>query len=101
MSIADTNKVDFLWKKVLYGVSDTTYSKDATNETVSSPLPVYASSIWAQTDSTSIPSTPPTSNSATVTVLTGANRIKLTNDPTSPANYAWLSGQGDFIPPTF
>ena len=40
MAITDTKKVDYLWKKLGYGVtkSDTNSAKKAPNEAISSPL---------------------------------------------------------------
>lgn len=112
MAISDTEKLDFLWKKVLYGVSKTATStaKFGSNETVASPLPVYNDRIWAQTTSEFIPATAPVSTTATVSRLYGANRVRMTPDVTSAANVSWLatttyndlaSRIGDFIPPTF
>lgn len=101
--ISDAEKIDFLWKKVIYGVTKTATNnaKDGPNETIASPSAVYASQIWAQGDSNNIPSTPPTSDTPVVALKTGANRIALSSDPTAPANQSWLAGEGDFIPPTF
>lgn len=103
MAISNDEKVDFLWKKVIYGVTKTAANaaKDGPNETIASPTAVYANQIWAQADSANIPSTPPVSNTAVIRINTGANRLSLTSDPTAPANRSWLVGEGDFIPPTF
>jgi hypothetical protein len=103
MSISDSEKIDFLWKKIIYGVTKTAAGtvKGGPNETIASPLPGYASNIWTQTDSSSIPTTPPVSNTSTVTVYKGATRLQLTSNPTSPANVSWLSNMTNFIPPTF
>lgn len=112
MPVTDTDKTDFLWKKVIFGVTKTAseVAKFGSNETIASPLPVYATQIWAQTDTTSIPATPPGSTTSTVSVLTGAARIRCTSDPTASPNRTWLatttfgtlgSQIGDFIPPTF
>jgi hypothetical protein len=111
MAISDTEKLDLLWKKN-FGTSKTAGSgtKLASNETVASPTTVYASSIWANTDSTSIPETPPVSTTANVGVYTGANRYRCTNDPTAPSNLTWFttstfgttaSRTGDFVPSAF
>ena len=99
MAISDAEKIDFLWKKVIFGVTKTATNnaKDGPNETIASPGAVYASQIWAQGDSTNIPSTPP----AVDTAVVGKRNLALTSDPTAPANQSWLAGQGDFIPPTF
>lgn len=112
MAILDTDKVDFLWKKVNFGVTKTatTANKAGSNETIASPTLVYASNIWTQTDSNSIPAVPPGASTATVKLFQGAQRIRLTNDTTSTPNQTWLvtstygnaSTQfGNFIQPTF
>lgn len=99
MAISDAEKIDFLWKKVIFGVTKTATNnaKDGPNETIASPGAVYASQIWAQGDSTNIPATPPVANTAVVAFKS----LALTTDPTAPANQSWLAGEGDFIPPTF
>jgi hypothetical protein len=101
MSILDTSKVDFLWKKVIYGVGKTDGSgaKSGSNETVASPLPVFASQIWAQ--ASNIPASPPASTGGVVQVYTGAARIAATKDATSTLNVTWISGLTDWIPATF
>jgi hypothetical protein len=103
MTISDTEKLDFLWKKVIFGTSKTASSltKSGSNETVSSPLPVYATNVWTQSDTTSIPLIPPSSTTATVHKYYGAARIALVMDTTSPANVTWGAGMGNFIPTTF
>lgn len=99
MAISDAEKIDFLWKKVIFGVSKTATnsSKDGPNETIASPGAVYANQIWAQADNTNIPSVPPAADTAVVAFKS----LALTSDPTAPANQSWLAGEGDFIPPTF
>ncbi|RYD60110.1 MAG: hypothetical protein EOP83_20230, partial [Verrucomicrobiaceae bacterium] len=112
MAVSSTDKIDFLWKKVLFGVSKTAtdVNKAGSNETIASPITIYASNIWTQTDSAAIPLTPPTSNTSVITVLTGANRVRMTNDTTSAPNIAWLATSTfgnantrmiDFVAPTF
>lgn len=103
MAISDTEKLDFLWKKVIFGTSKTAGSttKFGSNETVASPLPVYSTNIWTQTDSVSIPAVPPASTTSIVQKYYGAQRIAMTMDPTSPVNQSWLANLGNFIPTTF
>jgi hypothetical protein len=40
MAISDTQKIDYLWKKIGYAATktDTAANKDATNEEIASPL---------------------------------------------------------------
>lgn len=110
MAILDSEKIDFLWKRILYGVSKTANAstKLASNESISSPLVVLPTSIWR--DAGSIPATPPGASALPVVNYIGVDRIQMTADTTSPQYVTWLAcattGQPstrlvDFIPPTF
>ena len=108
MTISDADKVDFLWKKVLFGVTKTAASKSGANESIPSPLIVNPDFIWAESDQ--IPQTPPVTVTDQVQPYTGASRIRMTNDASSPPNRSWLatgtfgvvsSLVGEFIPPLF
>ncbi|USN15521.1 hypothetical protein KIKIMORA_04030 [Brevundimonas phage vB_BpoS-Kikimora] len=110
MAILDSEKLDFLWKRILFGVSKTakTADKAGSNEIIPSPMMVLPEVIWAGADA--IPDFAPVADTTEVKVLTGAARIAATTDPTSAPNLAWLATevQGDittrlvdFIPPTF
>lgn len=101
MAIADFLKVDLLWKLNLFGVAttDTPDRKAGPNETIPARQPVVPDQIWVDAGSISDP--PPGSDTTEVEVLTGANRVALTNDPTAEPNRTWLANQTDFIPPTF
>lgn len=108
MAILDTEKVDFLWKKIIFGVTKTAGAlvKFGSNETIPSPSPILPTSIWK--DGGLIPADPAVS--PVVLDYTGANRIRATADPTSPSNQTWLATETynivasrlfGFIPPTF
>jgi hypothetical protein len=104
MAISDTQLIDLLVKKVIGGVAktDTASAKSVSNETIASPLPVYANQIWAEPEN--IPNTPPISNTSAVSVRTVANsssQINLTMDATSTTNRTFLTGLVDWISPTF
>src|SRR6478752_7787340 len=112
MAISDTEKLDFLWKKVIYGVTKTASAanKAGSNETVASPAPVMPTNIWADADDTTIPLTPPANSTVVVDKLTGASRVRCTSDPTAPANQTWFATSTynnintrltDFVPVTF
>jgi hypothetical protein len=103
MAISDSEKLDLLWKKVAFGVSksDTTAKKAGSNETIASPITIFADNIWTQTKTTDIPAVAPAASTSVVSKLTGANRVKLSVDGTSTLNLTWLAGLGDFIPATF
>lgn len=103
MAINDTTKLDFLWKKIIFGMSKTDLgtSKMGSNETISSSTLVLGHEIWSQATTENIPATPPTSSSAVVEVRNGASRAVATMDGTSTANRTWLTGLKDWIQPTF
>lgn len=112
MPISDSEKLDFLWKKTQFGAAKTApaVSKFGSNETIPSPTRVFNSNVWAETDPTSIPATPPSGNTSVVALFTGANAIRMTMDTTAPVNRTWLAAatfgdratlMTDFIPPTF
>lgn len=104
MAIADSKKLDFLWKKIIYGVSETDIDgKGGPNETIASPVATYAKDIWAQADQ--IPA-PADEFSGVVELVT----LQCTADSTVGGNVTWIatttSGDantqvGDFVPPTF
>lgn len=97
MAISDASKVDLLWKKVAFGVtkSDSSDAKSGSNETISSPLPVYANQIWAQ--AADIPNSPP----AQTTGVVEKKAVAATMDTTSTKDLTWISGLTDWIPATF
>ncbi len=110
MAISDTEKLDFVWKRVIGGLTKTASSlvKFLSNETIPSAAPVLPSQVWKDGDT--IPATPPGSTTSTIRLYTGSAAIHMTNDATAPANVAWLacSTYGDattrlskFVPNTF
>ena len=101
MAISDSQKVDYLWKKLGYGKAktDTNALKKAPNEAIDSPLLMRGDIIWAQADL--IPSTIPASTSTHVRVYSGTSAIETTNDNTASANRTWKTGQTDWIPTQF
>lgn len=108
MAILDNEKIDFLWKKIIFGVTKTAGAalKFGSNETIASPSPVLPSTVWQQGDE--IPATPVAN--AFIRAYAGAQRLRMSNDPTAPANIAWLATstfgdlatrQKNLIAPTF
>tara|TARA_B100001094_G_scaffold32755_1_gene27184 strand:- start:6816 stop:9356 length:2541 start_codon:yes stop_codon:yes gene_type:complete len=99
MAITDTQKVDYLWKKIGYGrvKTDVNSIKNATNESISSPLLLRGEEVWAE--SYQIPSTIPSSSTNEVTVYLTSNPVECTADITSSTNRTWKSGTVDWIPP--
>lgn len=98
MAITDTQKVDYLFKKVGFGATKTDVNsvKGATNEAIASPLLIRGDKIWSQAGS--IPSTKPGSSSGVVTIYTN---LETTEDTTATANRTWKTGHTDWIPPEF
>jgi len=106
MPITDTSKVDFLWKKIIFGTTktDTGTAKLGNNESIPSPLPVYSDQIWSQSTSEDIPTTPPLASTPVVQVLTGLAAVQTEPDNTAGVfgrRPTWLTNQTDWIPPTF
>lgn len=99
MAVSDTQKVDYLWKKLGYGVAktDVNSSKLAPNESISSPLILRGDKVWKQADT--IPSTMPGSSSGVVTVYSTSAPTETTVDDTAAANRTWKTGLTDWIPP--
>jgi len=94
-------KVDFLLKKVGYSLSKTGSvsgtgaisggtTKEPFNESLPSPFVIPDSSIWTQ--SLSIPTTPPGSDTAIVKVyLSGASGLRMTADSTVSGSRAFIA----------
>jgi len=99
MAITDTQKVDYLWKKIGYGraKTDTGTLKPATNESIASPLLLRGDKIWAQSDL--VPGVIPGSTSGVVTVYPTTNPVECTVDITSSVNRTWKTNITDWIPP--
>lgn len=102
MAITDTKKVDYLWKKIGYGVSktDTNANKKAPNESIASPLLLRGDKTWNQANQ--IAAVMPASSSGVATVYTTSSPTETTVDnTTAEANRTWKTGLTDWIPPEF
>ena len=99
MAIQDTQKVDYLWKKLGYGRSKTDVNsvKAATNESIASPLLVLGGDVWAQ--SADIPALIPNTSAGVVTVYTTSAPIECANDITASTNRTWKTNLTNWIPP--
>jgi len=106
MALTVAQQVDFLWKKLIYGVTDTSNGgKQAYEESIGSYLFVQGSNVWAQN-----PPTPaPASTTSIVQVYPTTSAIQMTPDPTVAGNKAWFATTtynnistrtGDWIPPS-
>jgi hypothetical protein len=106
-SFNESQKIDYLWKKVGYGVTKTAEpeSKQAFNETIPSPLLYRGDLIWTQ--SGSIPASPPASTTSLVQVYKdggGAGyspAVQCTEDLTAPDNQTWKTNSINWIPTQF
>jgi len=99
MAITDTQKVDYLWKKIGYGATktDTNTNKKAPNEAIASPLLLRGDKVWQQ--ASSIPGVLPGSSAGVVTVYPTAGPDECSVDATSTANRTWKTGLANWIPP--
>jgi len=99
MAVTDTQKVDFLWKKLGYGITktDTNANKKAPNEAIASPLLLRADKVWKL--ASSIPTVLPGSSSGVVTVHPTGTPIECVLDATATINRTWKTQQINWIPP--
>ena len=101
-NVPDSQKIDYLWKKLGYGAAKTDISGniDATQEPFPSPLQIRADKMLQQ--SSLIPSVIPGSNSSVVTVYPTTFPVECTNDAGIPTpTLTWNSGRTFWIPPEF
>jgi len=106
MALSSTEQLDFLWKKVGYGVTktDTAANKLAYNEGIPSPLLLRADKLWAQ--AAEIPGTKPAVTSAIVKIYkdgagTWSPTVKCVEDLGASDNRTWKTNLTDWIPPEF
>ena len=101
MAITDTQKVDYLWKKIGYAATktDTNANKKAPNEAIASPLLLRADKVWKL--ASSIPATQPGSSSSPLTVYPTSAPTECTADATATTSRTWKTGLTDWIPPEF
>lgn len=99
---SDSQKVDYLWKKIVYGAAKTDISGniDATNEPNPSPLQIRADKILQ--DSASIPGVIPGSNTSIVTVYTTSLPVECISTAGIPTpTLTWQTGRTFWVPPEF
>ena len=99
MAISDTQKVDFLWKKIAFSKAktDTNANKKGPNEPNASPLLLRGDKVWRQ--SSEIAAVIPEVNNDYVGVHTSGSPRELTADESSTTNRTWKSNLTDWIPP--
>ena len=90
MPINDSRKTDFLWKKVIYGVTQSLFGgKEGPNESISSPLQLFGSTVWSE--DVNIPRPAPTGSAGVVERYAGLTAIRCTSDPSVAGNRTWLA----------
>jgi hypothetical protein len=106
MALSTTEQLDYLWKKLGYGVTktDTAANKLAFNEGIPSPLLLRADKIWAQ--AADIPISKPNATSSVVEVYkdgvgSWSSTVKCIEDLGSSDNRTWKTNSTDWIPPEF
>jgi hypothetical protein len=99
---SDSQKVDYLWKKIVYGAAKTDISGniDATNEPNPSPLQIRGDKILTNSDQ--IPGVIPGSNSSVVTVYPTTFPVECTSTAGIPTpTLTWQTGRTFWVPPEF
>jgi hypothetical protein len=106
MAVSDSAKLDYLWKKLGYGVTKTAPpdNKQAFNESIPSPLLYRGDLIWQY--SGNIPSVIPAASSNIVTVYKDgvgsfSPTVETTEDLTAPDNRTWRTNLTNWIPTQF
>jgi hypothetical protein len=108
MPVTDSAKLDYLWKKLGYGVAKTAPpdNKEAFNESIPSPL-LYRGDL-VMVDSGSIPAVIPNTSSSIVEVYKDNSSgnswtatVECTEDLTSPDNRTWKTNLQNWIPTQF
>jgi hypothetical protein len=106
MAISDAQKVDYLFKKLGFGVAktDTSTNKSPANESISSPLLIRGDSMYIAADQITNTATLPTGNVASVYSVyrdTLSSSVQATNDGTAATNRTWKTNLTDWIGPEF
>ena len=98
MAISDAQKLDYLWKKVGYGLTktDINTNKKAPNESIASPLLLRGDKVWKNAGS--IPGVMPGATSGVVRVYPTSSPVECTADGTATANRTLKTGSTDWIP---
>jgi len=105
MAISDTQKVDYLFKKLGYGLTktDVTSRKQAFNESIPSPLLLRGDKIWKNSDQ--IPGVIPAVSNDIVRIYSDAANTSATvecqEDITATDNRTWKTNLTDWITTEF
>lgn len=97
MAINDSKKTDFLWKKIIFGVTETdTQFKAGANEAIASPIVVFNENFYVE--SGDIPKPAPAADTSVIKVWKGATAIQCKVDPSVAGNKTWIAVE-DFSGP--
>lgn len=103
MTISSEKKLDYLWKKLGYGLTatDSPSRKSASNESIASPLLLRGDRIWVHAEN--IPSIIPTTSSEFVQIHndTISTTVECSMDITSEPLRTWKTSLTDWIPTEF
>ena len=100
MAISDSQKVDYLWKKIGYSATKSDNVKQGFEEAIPSPLQIRGDKVM--TDSGSIPGTIPVANTSILTVYTTSLPYECAVDGTTATpNRTWKTALTDWISPEF
>jgi len=105
MAIRDEQKLDYLWKKVVFGYTktDTNENKKAVNESIVSSLILRGDTIW--NDSDLIPNVIPDSDTEVVEIYNDSENTSATveciEDLTASPRRTWLTQIKNWIPAEF
>ena len=100
MAISDSQKVDYLWKKIGYSATKSDNVKAGFEEAIPSPLQIRGDKVM--TDSGLIPATIPGANTSILTVYTTSLPYECAVDGTTATpNRTWKTTLTDWISPEF
>lgn len=94
MPISDSQKTDFLWKKVIFGTTNSAgvgvgglTPKQGFEETIGSPVTVFGNAILSE----SIPVPAPNATGPIVQFYPTTSALQMTPDPTVAGNRTWIA----------
>ena len=103
MAITDSQKIDYLYKKLGYGVTktDTSANKSPSNEAIPSPLMLRADKVWVQ--SYNIPGVVPASNTAVISLYNDSltSTVQAVVDNSVTGNKTWKTNLSNWITPEY
>ena len=102
----ESQKIDYLWKKVGYAVTKTAEAtvKEAFNESIASPLLYRGDLVWMESDK--ITGTPPAATNSIIQVYKDgvgsySPSVECTEDLTAPDNQTWKTNITNWVPTQF